>query len=205
MNLFECIRLAFSSLIANKLRALLTMLGIIIGVSAVITITTLGSSLQKTLSASFDKMGMNYISMYVTQKDYEEENAYLTSDDAIKAEQMYGLVNEYPDRFAVVLNEDFGESEIINENNETIKNSLTGIADGYLDYASLKIVRGRNITQADCAGLKHTALVSDIFVGQYFNKNDNPIGQTLEFTMSDGVSQKFTIVGVYHYSMAGQI
>ena len=204
MNLFECIRLAFSSLIANKLRALLTMLGIIIGVSAVITITTLGSSLQKTLKSSFDKMGMNYIEMYITQKDYEEENVYLTSNDALKAEQMYGLVEEYPDRFAVVLNEEFGESEIINENNETIKNSFSGVSDGFLDYASLKILRGRNITQADCLGMKRTALVSDIFVGQYFKKNENPIGHTLEFTMSDGVSQKFTIVGVYHYSMTMQ-
>lgn len=202
MNLLECIRLAFSSLIANKLRALLTMLGIIIGVSAVITITTLGSSLQKTLSASFDKMGMNYIEIYLMQKNYEEENVYLTSNDAIKVEQMYGLINEYSDRFAVVLNEDVGESQIINENNETIKNNICGVSDGCLDFRSLKVLRGRNITQADCLGMKHTALVSDIFVGQYFKKNENPIGQTLEFTMQDGSSQEFTVVGVYHYSMA---
>ncbi len=207
MNLFECIRIAFSSLIANKLRALLTMLGIIIGVSAVITITTLGSSLQKTLKASFDKLGMNYIAMYVTQKNYDPENdegAYITSDDAIKVEQMYGLVEKYPDRFAVILSESFGESEIINGNDETIKNNIVGISDGYLDYNSLKMVRGRNITYEDCLGLKRTVLVSDIFVGQYFKKNENPIGQTLEFSMSDGVSQKFTIVGVYHYSTAMQ-
>ncbi len=119
MNLFECIRIAFSSLIANKLRALLTMLGIIIGVSAVITITTLGSSLQKTLKASFDKLAMNYTAINVTQKNYDPENdegAYITSDDAIKVEQMYGLVEKYPDRFAVILSESFGESEITNEN-----------------------------------------------------------------------------------------
>lgn len=207
MNLFECIRIAFSSLIANKLRALLTMLGIIIGVSAVITITTLGSSLQKTLKNSFDTLGMNFISLSITQKSYDPDNymgIYLSDDDLIQVDQMYGLVNEYPDRFALILSDSLGESEIINESNQTIKNSISGISDGYLDYMTLKIVRGRNISQADCLGLKHTMLVSDIFVGQYFKKNENPIGQTLEFTMSDGVSQKFTIVGVYHYSTAMQ-
>lgn len=207
MNLFECIRIAFSSLIANKLRALLTMLGIIIGVSAVITITTLGSSLQKTLKASFDKLGMNYIAMYVTQKNYDPDNYednYLAPDDLIKTEQLYDLVNKYPDRFAMTLNESLGESEIINGNDETIKNDIVGIANGYLDYRSLKIVRGRNISQADCLGIKRTIVISDIFAGQYFKKNENPIGQTLEFTMSDGVSQKFTIVGIYHYSTAMQ-
>ena len=48
MNITESIRLSFESLKSNKLRSFLTMLGIIIGISAVITITTIGNSLQKT-------------------------------------------------------------------------------------------------------------------------------------------------------------
>lgn len=49
MNITESIRLSFESLKSNKLRSFLTMLGIIIGISAVITITTIGNSLQKQL------------------------------------------------------------------------------------------------------------------------------------------------------------
>ncbi len=59
MFLIENIRLALSALVTNKMRSLLTMLGIIIGISAVITITTIGNSLQKTLSNTFSLVGAN--------------------------------------------------------------------------------------------------------------------------------------------------
>ena len=56
MNFRENLRLAWSCVRANKMRSVLTMLGIIIGISAVITISTLGSSLQQTISNSFDNL-----------------------------------------------------------------------------------------------------------------------------------------------------
>ena len=66
MNLVENIRLAFESLRVNRMRAFLTMLGIIIGISAVITITTIGSSLQATIAATMRQMGgTNMLSAYV--------------------------------------------------------------------------------------------------------------------------------------------
>ena len=70
MQLIENIRLAFSSLLANKMRALLTMLGIIIGISAVIMITTIGNSIQKTLNNTFNSIGMtNYFDVYLYTTD----------------------------------------------------------------------------------------------------------------------------------------
>ena len=57
MNLRENLRQAVANLRVNRMRTFLTMLGIIIGISAVITITTLGSSLQKTLELSFQSIG----------------------------------------------------------------------------------------------------------------------------------------------------
>lgn len=50
MNLLECLRSALIAIRSNKLRSLLTMLGIIIGISAVITITMLGSTLSASVS-----------------------------------------------------------------------------------------------------------------------------------------------------------
>ena len=82
MNLVENIRLAFESLRVNRMRAFLTMLGIIIGISAVITITTIGSSLQATIAATMRQMGgTNMLSAYVEaitpefSSTEEEENS----------------------------------------------------------------------------------------------------------------------------------
>ena len=57
MNFTESVRLAFGNLKSNRLRSFLTMLGIIIGISAVITITTIGNSLQKTIAATMRDLG----------------------------------------------------------------------------------------------------------------------------------------------------
>ena len=63
MQLFDNIRLAFSSLWANKLRALLTMLGIIIGIGSVIAIVTVGDSLSGSLTDSLSAFGVNNITI----------------------------------------------------------------------------------------------------------------------------------------------
>ena len=89
MFFLENIRLAFGSLMTNKMRSLLTMLGIIIGISSVITITTIGNSLQKTLSNTFSMFGGNSYTVEYEFKDYDEEY-----EAAIKELEDAGI-NEY--------------------------------------------------------------------------------------------------------------
>ena len=69
MPIFENVRLALTSLRANKLRALLTMLGIIIGISAVIAIITVGDSLSGSLAQEMSSFGARDVTLSVVQKD----------------------------------------------------------------------------------------------------------------------------------------
>ena len=62
---FENIKEAIISILSNKMRSLLTMLGIIIGISSVIIITTIGGSIQSTLTATMNSLGGNTVSGYV--------------------------------------------------------------------------------------------------------------------------------------------
>ena len=71
MRIAENIQQAFSSLWANKMRALLTMLGIIIGIAAVIGIITLGDSLSSSISGSMQGMGANNIIVSLQSKKEE--------------------------------------------------------------------------------------------------------------------------------------
>ena len=68
MALWDNVRLAFGSLWANKLRALLTMLGIIIGIGSVIAIVTLGDSLTGSITDSMQSFGVNNITVSLQQK-----------------------------------------------------------------------------------------------------------------------------------------
>ena len=84
MQLFDNIRLAFGSLWANKLRALLTMLGIIIGIGSVIAIVTLGDSLTGSITDSLQGFGINNITVSLQQKTEDDE----TSGGAVVCEEM---------------------------------------------------------------------------------------------------------------------
>ena len=72
--MLENIRLAFQGVWSHKLRSMLTMLGIIIGISSVIIITTIGGSIQSTLTATMNSLGGNTVSGYVEAR-YPEDDA----------------------------------------------------------------------------------------------------------------------------------
>lgn len=209
MQLFENIILALQSLAANKMRALLTMLGIIIGISAVITITTIGNSIQKTLSNTFNQFGsLNYLSLYVNDKRYldddfsgliddeEEEERILTEEDFMTREMLNKLVETYPDYFSLEISDSFGKASLQNPEGKSIQIALSGVVDG---VPGKDMAYGRCISLRDNLENRRTIMVSDIFVRQYFGKDINALGKTVEVTLATGNAYSFTIVGVYKY------
>ncbi|MBP0973116.1 MAG: FtsX-like permease family protein [Oscillospiraceae bacterium] len=187
MQLIENIRLAFTSLFANKMRALLTMLGIIIGISAVIMITTIGTTIQKTLSNTFNSFGSYNIFDVIL--DWEDS---VSEDDLISREMLDELVAEYPDYFAIELTTDCGQATTRNSKGDTITMSVSGVLDvkPMLDH-----LRGRTIQYKDNINKKNALYVSDLFISQYFEPGVDPIGQEINLTFENGLSGDFVIVG----------
>lgn len=191
MQLIENLRLAFTSLLANKMRALLTMLGIIIGISAVIMITTIGTSIQKTLSNTFNSLGSaNYFDVYLYTTD---EDTYVTDDDFISREMLDELVATHGDHFKLSMSQSFGNAAMTNTNGEMMAVSLTGVLDASADNYH---ERGRCISYRDSQEQKNTIYVSDLFVKQYFKDGTDPIGQTVSLTLDSGITADFVIVGI---------
>ncbi|GAB4198611.1 MAG: ABC transporter permease [Roseiflexaceae bacterium] len=84
MNVLESIRIAFTSLLANKLRAVLTMLGIIIGVAAVIALLALGNAVQGLVTAQLQGLGSNLVFIFPGTNDPEQNRRVppaLTNED----------------------------------------------------------------------------------------------------------------------------
>ena len=88
MNFGQSFRLALKSLMTSKMRALLTMLGIIIGVGAVIVITSLGNGMQNMMNEQFEKLGANLVQVQLFM--YGGDSRSVDPDD------MYELVDKYP-------------------------------------------------------------------------------------------------------------
>lgn len=206
MNLLESIRLAFGRIGVNKLRSFLTMLGIIIGISAVITITTIGNSLKKTISTSMNELGgSNLISAYLEpdySDDMEEMDTWVYPEpgdgDYITDEWIDMYKNAFPDDVKNVIVQNQLDSGKYTEGKNYANVQINGTSSGYLDAMKINLVRGRELSEEDYKQNRHTAVVSDLFV-KYACPDEEPIGKEITVNTQDGSGYHFVIVGVYEY------
>ncbi len=211
MLLFENIAMAVSGLLANKMRALLTMLGIIIGIGSVIGIMTVGDSLQSSVTESMQSMGANNITVSVTTKDEDDETAggltrlFMPSDPSDEDLLTDEMIDDYRTAFgdevyAVSLTESVG-SYTAESGGESAPVSVTGVNNEYQAAEDLELLRGRFFTDEDAEKGRKVAVVSDVLCDALFAGKE-PIGQS--FTVAVGTNvYTFYIVGTYEYEDMG--
>lgn len=197
---FENVKLALAGLKANKMRAMLTMLGIIIGISAVIAIMTIGNSLQASLTASMASMGVNNISVYMMPKDQDYSDIDSLSD-SMKFDRtaIVEMGNKYADRIsAVSVTQSVGSGKVQLDNSYANVN-VTGISSGYFKAQQTQMLAGGRLKSSDYKNATHAAVVSDRLVKNLFGGNNNAaLGKNVEVSLdNDYIS--YTIVGVYKY------
>ncbi|MCD8198496.1 MAG: ABC transporter permease [Lachnospiraceae bacterium] len=212
MLIGENIMLALNGLRANKMRSMLTMLGIIIGIAAVIAIMTLGDSISGSVTDSMSSMGANNITLGVSQKSTTEETTesgltfssgprftVMQDDDYITDEMLDDLMERYPDDIeGYVLEESVG-SGTAQDGDLYAYVTATGLnADG-IENEELNILAGRTLTEQDQEEARKVCLVSDLFVDNMFDSNNmSAIGQAVDVLFNDRY-YTYTIVGVYEY------
>lgn len=209
MNITESIRLSMENLKSNRLRAFLTMLGIIIGISAVITITTIGNSLQKTIAATMRNLGGTsqitaYVNAIIPEFETEEEAETWESPQLQEKEQLtYEILSEYKRQFSDRVTQVIATEEVVSgavglgkKGNANLQ--VTGVTPGYLDSQKITLISGRDISDRDNLERKAVAVVSDLFV-TYACGGENPIGEQISIQAQDGTLFRFYVIGVYHY------
>ena len=180
MSFFQSFRLALQSIQKNKLRAFLTMLGIIIGVAAVTVIVGLGNGMKNYISDSFASMGTNLITVNIQGRG---------SSRSVDVQDMFDLVSNNPDILSGVSPtvSISGTVKIGSESDTTT--TVTGVSENYATIKRSSVSSGRFLQYIDVLKRKNVCVV-----GSYISKNyysGNAIGQTLKVN-----GNYFTIVGV---------
>ena len=183
--------MAFSSIKANKMRSLLTMLGIIIGISSVILITTIGNSVKKTTNNAFNSFGMNTINADFSPREYYD-GIYdtMTLDDYPKRDMFLGLSEKYPERFSIYLNESLGEGTVQTPQKDQLGVYIQCVSSAYFQDNYTKIIEGRAISENDIKEKRMTAVVSEVFAQQY-GKGKSLIGKPVNITTLKQITKKF--------------
>lgn len=218
MLIIENIRMAVGSLRAGKMRTLLTMLGIIIGIGSVIAIMTVSSSLTTSIADSFQEMGANNITVGVKQSSEQEQvsangmrfgtsgkSADLEEDDRITDEMIEGLQKQYSDQIdAIALSESVGSGTAERES-ESANITITGINEQYFASSKITLLAGRKIKKKDLTGKKKVIMVTDKVVENLFDgDNSAALAQSISLNL-DGSYEKYYIVGVYKYESGSDV
>ncbi len=205
MALFENILLALESLKMNKLRSVLTMLGIIIGIGSVIAISTVGSSLTGYVSDSMTALGASSINVALTQKSSDNEensdkrirmfmNETPAQKDLITDDMIAQYIAAFPDDVKYVEKTCSAGTATYDDDNSL---NLTGVEADYVKAEEINLLYGRFIKNTD--GERKIAVVADTFIENVLNlKPRDAVGTEFKVTVND-VPYTFFIAGVYEY------
>ena len=222
MLLGENISMAIAAILVNKMRALLTMLGIIIGIGSVIAIRTVGNSVTETFTNSMSSMGATNISIGVTQRETEAVKGDETGlefrgrrDKKSPQEKDYitdKMIDEFEKEFAdeisnVMLSESLGSGRINVGRNSALV-SVTGGDVGYYKGEKIELLSGREIGDKAQKGGKAVALLSDYAAKKLYGIDDENYsavpGKKIQ-VISKSKFYDFTIVGVYKLEDTGML
>jgi putative ABC transport system permease protein len=189
----DTIRLGLNNLRLHKLRALLTALGIILGVAAVITMNSLGEGAKREALAQIERLGARNI-IIRSQKPPETQQqsgggqrASFVSRFGITREDFDVINDNFPDATVVPLKE-VGSQILRNERRQT--SQAYGTTPELLGAANLTLARGRYLTEADLREQTLVAVIGAEVAKEFFPLED-PLGATFRID-----SKSFTVVGI---------
>jgi putative ABC transport system permease protein len=180
MSIFQAVKMSLKSISSNRMRSFLTMLGIIIGVAAVIIMVSLVQSSTAQIKAQMESMGTNMISVMLTGRG---------SVRNLSMNDMQKLVDDNTDYFlsvAPVLN----GNPTIKAGTENDVTSLIGTNQHYSSINNAEVEFGRNITERDCLNRSKIVVIGKYIQNRFF-PGENPIGKEMKIS-----GQVFTVVGV---------
>ena len=177
--IYETFREAVQNIWSNKFRTFLTMLGIIIGVTAVIVIVGLGNGMTQSIASSFADLGTNIISVQVM--------GY--GSRSVEVEDVYSLVDAHPDLFEAV-SPTASINDTVKVGTTSYSNtSVKGVSESYLGMSGYIVRVGRGINYVDLTDNKKICVVGDYISRVAYG--GNAVGQTIKIG-----AEKYTIVGV---------
>lgn len=204
MNLVENIKLALASLKSNKMRAVLTMLGIIIGISSIIMITTLGNIMQQSITDTINSQGgSNLVGFQITMKK-DRTRDYIMTEDLISEEMIKNVSERFAEDIKTVSLTTGSERGTTRFRHEDLDLVIYSVNPGYIYNNSYEMVAGRYITDKDVARKLNVCVISDKQAEKLYGSVKDALGQTLTVKMLNS-SYDFTVVGVYEYKMTAMM
>ena len=179
MNIGNLSKIAIKALLNNKLRAFLTMLGIIIGVASVITMIAIGQGSKMSIRAQISEMGSNIIMIHPGGERRGGVRMDPSQMQTLKIENYETLRNEC--RFLSGVSPLVSSSGQLVSGNNNYPSSVSGVGLDYLNIRQLKIEDGEMFTASDVQTSAKVCVIGKTIADNLFPDGSDPIGRTVRF------------------------
>lgn len=177
----QSIKMALKSIMGNKGRSALTMLGVIIGVASVILLTGIGGGATADIEDSLSSLGTKLITVNFSRG---------FTSRSVDIDDMQEFVNDRPELFDCVSPYISGRTQAKQGKNNT-NTSLDAVDSNYNDIKEVKLAAGRFFAETDITNRSKVAIIGTYLIEELF-AGLNPIGETIKLN-----GQPFTVIGVY--------
>ena len=189
MNGTNLFKIALRALANNKMRAFLTMLGIIIGVTSVITMIAIGQGSKLSIQAQISEMGSNMIMIHpggemrggVRQSADDMQTLDLEDYESLRTETT----------FLAAVSPNVSSSGQLIAGNNNYPSSISGVGTDYLEIRQLTVESGEMFTEQDIQTSAKVCIIGKTIVDNLFPDGQDPIGQIIRFNQVP-----FRVVGV---------
>jgi putative ABC transport system permease protein len=185
MHIREAVAVAVDALRANKVRAVLTSIGVIIGSASIVLVVTVALTSQKFVISQIEAMGSNlvWVEMIKTPEKAQPLSYEINTDDLTAAK---GQISE---ALIVAGFNDLPMAVVVNGRTRPVR--LIGVTDGYQQIRRLIILRGRYFDFADMEARSKVCLITKDLADRVFGV-ENPVGRQLRMG-----ELTFTVIGVF--------
>ena len=171
----EAFKMSVQAILAHKMRSVLTMLGIIIGIASVVSVVALGRGSQEKIIANISSMGTNTINVYPGQgfgdRKSDKVKTLTVADSDVLGKQSY-IDSATPNTTA---------AGTLVYRNITVNAQLSGVGEQYFDVKGLKPAEGRFFNRDDVRANHSYVVIDDNTRKKLFPNGGDPVGQVLLF------------------------
>ena len=190
MSLMDTLRTAASALLANKLRSTLTVLGIVIGVAAVIGVLSIGQGARASIASNIESLGANLLFVRSGTTTTQGVQSAQGSAQTLTLEDAEALVDPInaPDVLRVAPEVNAGAQIVAGT--ENLRGRVIGTTEAYVEVRDVEILEGRFITDSDVLRVSTVVVLGYNVADQLFGPF-SPVGQTVRIN-----NRAFTVIGV---------
>ncbi len=193
MNLTETFRVALSSLVSNKMRSALTMLGIIIGVGAVIALMSVGQGAQASITSQIQSMGTNLLFVSPGSTSSSGVRSAAGSAQTLTYQDAEAIAANVPQVAAVAPESSYFGQVIAGGSN--VNTRITGVTPEYESVRDWQVSDGEFITQSQLDSASMVVLLGSNVASSLF-PDGNAVGQTVSIGFANNTRMQFKVTGV---------